>query len=507
MDVPFNPCTVLDDIGQIVDHRRKGKKPMGPEERRKAVMARLISTTFSFLPDEDIFCVRLDHYTSYLCLVINLAAKVYDQDSKSIDPLNQECAREILLQGRRPDEKKLVENRLKSEEMGSQAKSPKRRPIIDDMIAAAPGIGEINIKLVDPKIDKARGLGLVVNISRGMMNVLKSSSMTNSGNINASVRRGYSGNAAHTVGAKILSSRHKNEKGEIKTLLDLLVESRDARQGMISIGVPPEKISSLIGVIDSNADLSNVTAVHPARMKTMFVPIGAGQYVQVTPVPTIARFVEQNSRLRRLGWRVKSSRTQISDKPANASMYALFEDGKIIRLHADFPRQEVYERRAYAIAAGRLPVEVRSISTEAVQEIITLSVTQGGRLTVRGIDQEGYTNVRIRAALDHWISSASSGFLDALLEIVGNVETLVADKSVDVSRAKSYVRHLLNSECGIDLETVRADFVSDAVKTIRGAIAGVGKRKGFEADAAQAIGFTALILEETLNRLALGAFK
>jgi hypothetical protein len=188
-------------------------------------------------------------------------------------------------------------------------------------------------------------------------------------------------------------------------------------------------------------------------------------------------------------------------------MYPLLETGQIIRLHADFPRQEAQERRAYAIAAGRPPVGARAIPTKAAEAIITLSVTQDGRTTVHGADQAGYTNIRIRAALEHWITSAASGCLDALLESVENLETLAADKRGDLSRAKSYVQHLLDPECDITVEKVRADFVRDAVKTVRDAVTGAGRRKGREADAAQAIGFTASSLEKALNQLAIAAFK
>jgi hypothetical protein len=507
MDIPFNPHALFDDAGRVVDQRQKERKPMKPEERRKAIVSQLISTTFSLRPSDDIFCLVPDHYAAYCALLINLAAGVDDQDGEPIDPLSPEYAREMLLQGRRPDEKRIANKRRKAEAENKPFKAPERRPLLYDITAAASGIGEINIKLSDPKIDRTNGLTIVPNIPSGMMNVLKSSALTSSGNISASVRRGYAGNSAHTVGAKILSARHKDAKGEIVTLYDLLIVSDEARQVLVSLGLPPENLGTLIEARNSGTDLSGVTAVHPGRMKVMFVPIGPGKYVQVTPVSSTARFVEQNSRLRKLGRRVKSSRTRISDKPQNAGMYPLFENGQIIRLHADFPRQGAQERRAYAIAAGRPPIDARAIPAEAAEAIITLSVTQGGRTTVHGADQAGYTNIRIRAALEHWITSAASGCLDALLESVGNLETLAPDKRGDVSKAKSYVRHLLDPECGIAVKRVRADFVRDAKKTVRDAVIGAGRRKGREADAAQAIGFTASSFEKALNQLAIAAFK
>jgi hypothetical protein len=47
MDVSFNPDTLIDDAGRIVDQRQKERKPMKPEERRRAMMAQLTSTAFS----------------------------------------------------------------------------------------------------------------------------------------------------------------------------------------------------------------------------------------------------------------------------------------------------------------------------------------------------------------------------------------------------------------------------------------------------------------------------
>jgi hypothetical protein len=64
----------------------------------------------------------------------------------------------MLLQGRRPDEKRIANKRRKAEAENKPFKVPERRPPLDDITAAASGIGEINIKLTGVSSPTAWGL-------------------------------------------------------------------------------------------------------------------------------------------------------------------------------------------------------------------------------------------------------------------------------------------------------------------------------------------------------------
>ena len=500
MDIAFSPDSLFEDAGNILD-QRNASRPLKPDERAKAVSSFVAMTALGLRPSLPAYVVSPEHYPAYITLVINAAAGFTDLEGGAADPLCREFARENLTVGRRPKKGSKANGTGGAGFSSESSQEGTRRPLAAIMAAAAPGIGELNLKLLNPKIEAVDGMIVVPNIPPGMANILKASSRPTSGNIATRVRLGYAGNAAYSAGAKILSARHRNLAGETRTILDLIVESPEAREVFLSLGMDRAVIDAIVGTASSSRDLSSVTRVDGSRMSVVYLPIGSGSYVQATPVSSNARYVELNNRIKLLGWRISSSRTKICNKPQLAGVVPLYEDGEIIRLHADFPRSASQDKWGFSLAAGRSPLSSRDISSDTAEAIVELSVLQEGKASFKGGGRGAYTNIDIRQGLQRRLSAAAEQCADALMESLSQLEALVAAGRCTLDRAPSYVRHLITPEED-SVEKARTDFVDDAVLAVRKAITESGRKLGREAEAQQAIGFTSSSLRTALQSVA-----
>ena len=204
---------------------------------------------------------------------------------------------------------------------------------------AVESLGQLVPKFAEPKISRV-GDSMPTAFGVGLPDTAYSPIHASSRTIDARVRMTFCGNAADMRTAKLFCAHWRRPGGPSEMLLETLAANeRGARDILVGLGADAEHLDAAVTRFRERreAELSEVSAIE-ARMKCVFVPVG-GDYVQVSPVPSVAAYTEVAQRIRERraeGRRVPASYSVISSKPQNAGMHASFVDGHIPRLHARY---------------------------------------------------------------------------------------------------------------------------------------------------------------------------
>ena len=464
-----------DDLYSVISEGENGSS------KTKELAAAFVATTaLSLSASSDYYVVSDEDLESYIAVVINSACGL--SAVLSADELvNPDHAVEMLRMGRRLTEADIKKGKT---EAG-------RNPVGPAIAPAASGIGEVNFKLSNPKISAQPGLPVVVNIPKTGARALSASRYPTSGNVNARVRSTYAGDAKYNVGAKILCARHKGADGVIRSVLDLVREREEVLQYLTKLGMNLDEIEALIANASSASrkDLTAVDRVDGTLMKVLYVPLGDGEYVQVTPAGTIARYTELNARIRERGWLIDSSITKLTAHPANAGLHINIDHGQVHRLHAGFPRISTQTRLGFALLNGRSPFD-RIVESDTAQHLLRLVTIQMDRRTLDGEEMKGYSNADIRDA----VHGILAGITRQCAETAAwSADLISGDGAVrpgngNAGKAKSYLRVLAGQDVtDIPEQEIRRSFVSDALNRVNADLHRHGKSLGMEHDARQAI--------------------
>jgi len=352
---------------------------------------RALDTVFAVRVAEEPFTVPDGHAVAFMTVLLN----AHDPKARKGEPQQRKIDSFESLQSR--DEAKARAERVTADRLSG---------IIAEIGSYLPSVLDPSVSKVPPKVGSKMPVALGGHAKSAVSPIHATGATTH-----ARVPLSYAGSAAYIPLAKLLCARITGERGKTAMLIERIANGDVFANALSELGVPADALATAGEMYRRKRDngLSDVSAIDGDHMKAMFVPDGAGGYVQVTPIPSAAIYTELPQRMRERQQRgsdgsatafVPRTAVVTSAKPQNVGLHVQYQGGQLTRIRASYyPIEHVGIQRRITNWKNGAPLFYAGLlrGSHAVQRFARLE-----RDPDPSAPGHGYSTHEIRSALDRY---------------------------------------------------------------------------------------------------------